>query len=208
MPGVTPARPYVLRENDGESLWFLGNLVTLKVTGAQTRGRITVAEFLNPAGFAPPLHRHLDEDEMFYLLSRYRGVQLRRAGIPGRAGRLRPVAGRVAAHLPRGRAGAAAGPADHHPAGLRELRRRGRRARPRTPPPRPPTSRPCRPRPRRRAACHRSARPAPAALTAALPIKATAPGPALVQRLASGLPPSRASADLSISQAVTAMPGP
>ena len=69
MPGITPTRPYVLRENEGESLWFLGNLVTLKATGAQTRGRITVAEFLNPAGFAPPLHRHLDEDEMFYLLS-------------------------------------------------------------------------------------------------------------------------------------------
>ena len=62
-------RPYVRRQAEGDTLWFLGNLVTLKATGAETRGRITVAEFVNPPGFAPPLHRHLEEDEMFYLLS-------------------------------------------------------------------------------------------------------------------------------------------
>ena len=61
--------PYVLRPEEGEALWFLGNLVTLKATRAQTRGRLTVVEFLNPAGFAPPLHRHLVEDEMFHVLS-------------------------------------------------------------------------------------------------------------------------------------------
>jgi mannose-6-phosphate isomerase-like protein (cupin superfamily) len=66
---VTGRGPYVRREHEGESLWFLGNLVTLKATGAETRGRLTVAEFLNPPGFAPPLHRHLEEDEMFYVLS-------------------------------------------------------------------------------------------------------------------------------------------
>lgn len=65
----TTTTPYVLRADEGEALWFLGNLVTLKTTGAQTRGQLTVAEFLNPAGFAPPLHRHLAEDEMFYVLS-------------------------------------------------------------------------------------------------------------------------------------------
>jgi mannose-6-phosphate isomerase-like protein (cupin superfamily) len=63
------ARPYILREHDGEALWFLGNLVTVKATGAQTRGQLTIAEFLNPPGFAPPLHRHLVEDELFYVLS-------------------------------------------------------------------------------------------------------------------------------------------
>lgn len=62
-------RPYVSREGDGEALWFLGNLVTLKTTGAQTRGKLTVAEFVNPPGFAPPLHRHTEEDECFYILS-------------------------------------------------------------------------------------------------------------------------------------------
>ncbi|HEY7225310.1 MAG TPA: quercetin 2,3-dioxygenase [Micromonosporaceae bacterium] len=64
-----PTRPYVLHEGEGEALWFLGSLVTVKATGAQTRGRLTVVEFVNPPGFAPPLHRHLDEDELFYVLS-------------------------------------------------------------------------------------------------------------------------------------------
>ena len=61
--------PYLRRQDEGEALWFLGNLVTIKAAGEQTHGRVTVVEFLNPAGFAPPLHRHLDEDEMFYVLS-------------------------------------------------------------------------------------------------------------------------------------------
>jgi len=62
-------RPYVLGSDEGQALWFLGNLVTIKTAGAQTRGRLTVAEFLNPPGFAPPVHRHREEDEMFYVLS-------------------------------------------------------------------------------------------------------------------------------------------
>jgi len=64
-----PTSPYVLRADEGEAIWFSGNLVTIKTGGAQTRGRLTVAESLNPAGFAPPLHRHLVEDEMFHVLS-------------------------------------------------------------------------------------------------------------------------------------------
>lgn len=62
------AAPYVLTADQGEALWFLGNLVTLKATGEHTGGGLTVAEFVNPPGFAPPLHRHLVEDEMFYVL--------------------------------------------------------------------------------------------------------------------------------------------
>ena len=62
-------RPYVRREGEGEPLWFLGNLVTVKTTSADTRGRLTLVEFLNPAGFAPPLHRHREEDELFYIIS-------------------------------------------------------------------------------------------------------------------------------------------
>ncbi|RKN50880.1 cupin domain-containing protein [Micromonospora endolithica] len=62
-------QPYVRRSDQGTPYWFLGNLVTLKAAGADTGGRLTVAEFLNPPGFAPPLHRHQVEDEMFYVIS-------------------------------------------------------------------------------------------------------------------------------------------
>jgi mannose-6-phosphate isomerase-like protein (cupin superfamily) len=56
--------PTLVPDGDGEALWFLGNLVTTKVTGDQT-----VVEFVNPPGFGPPLHRHRVEDEVFYVLS-------------------------------------------------------------------------------------------------------------------------------------------
>ena len=59
----------VLRPDEGTAYWFLGSLVTVKVAGDQTRGRLTVIDFLNPPGFAPPVHRHLKEDECFYVLS-------------------------------------------------------------------------------------------------------------------------------------------
>lgn len=66
---LTPGSPYVLHADEGEAVWFLGNLATFKATAAQTGGALTVAHVVNPPGFAPPLHRHLVEDEMFYLLS-------------------------------------------------------------------------------------------------------------------------------------------
>jgi quercetin dioxygenase-like cupin family protein len=69
MTAPTTPRPRLLHPDEGDALWFLGNLVTVKATGADTGGRATVVEFLNPPGFAPPLHRHTVEDEMFLLLS-------------------------------------------------------------------------------------------------------------------------------------------
>jgi mannose-6-phosphate isomerase-like protein (cupin superfamily) len=86
MTQPTTVAPYLLGPDEGQALWFLGNLATVKAAGAQTRGRVTVAEFLNPAGFAPPLHRHLAEDEMFYVLSgtaEFRCGQERFAAGPG-----------------------------------------------------------------------------------------------------------------------------
>ncbi|MFN3600050.1 MAG: cupin domain-containing protein [Dietzia sp.] len=64
-----PATGSVLHPAEGTAYWFSGSLVTVKVAGAQTRGRLTVIDFLNPPGFAPPVHRHLKEDECFYVLS-------------------------------------------------------------------------------------------------------------------------------------------
>lgn len=65
---TTTRRPRVMSRDEGEALWFLGNLVTVKATGRDTGDRVTVVEFLNPPGFAPPLHRHRQEDEMFLVL--------------------------------------------------------------------------------------------------------------------------------------------
>lgn len=48
MLNLVQGRPYMLSATEGDAWWFLGNLVTVKATGAQTRGRLTVVEFVNP----------------------------------------------------------------------------------------------------------------------------------------------------------------
>jgi len=63
-----PPAPRLWRDGEGEALWFLGNFLTVKVGGEQSRGRLTVIDFVNPPGFAPPLHRHEHEEEVFYVL--------------------------------------------------------------------------------------------------------------------------------------------
>jgi hypothetical protein len=48
------AQPYVLGPQEGDAFAFLGSLFTVKATGTQTGGAVSVAEFVNPPGFAPP----------------------------------------------------------------------------------------------------------------------------------------------------------
>ena len=50
-----------------ESLWFLGTLARMKLSGQHTGGRFGLWEGVLPHGAAPPLHSH-PQDETFYLL--------------------------------------------------------------------------------------------------------------------------------------------
>jgi quercetin dioxygenase-like cupin family protein len=59
---------YVLRADEGTHVWFLDTRMSVKAGGEQTNGAFTFLEWLAPAGFGPPLHRHDREDEAFYLL--------------------------------------------------------------------------------------------------------------------------------------------
>jgi len=51
---------------EGEHIWFLGSLVTIKVPGRAVEGRCTLIEFLMPRGISPPVHSH-PADETFTL---------------------------------------------------------------------------------------------------------------------------------------------
>jgi quercetin dioxygenase-like cupin family protein len=80
-PGPTPARPQgehmtttsttvapiAHGPGEGEALWFLGTLVTIKSSAATTDGRVGVIENLAPRGSGSPLHVHRNEDEWFYV---------------------------------------------------------------------------------------------------------------------------------------------
>ena len=60
--------PVLIARDEGERFHFLNTLHTAKITGEQTDGTLTAVEFLAPRNFGPPLHRHVAEDELFYIL--------------------------------------------------------------------------------------------------------------------------------------------
>ena len=60
--------PIALRQDEGESLWFLGVLATIKASSETTDGRVAVIEHLAPQGAGSPLHVHHNEDEWFYVI--------------------------------------------------------------------------------------------------------------------------------------------
>ena len=58
----------VVAAGEGEALWMLNTLMTVKATSEDTGGRFSLLEqVVTPAG-NPPLHVHSHEDEAFYLL--------------------------------------------------------------------------------------------------------------------------------------------
>jgi mannose-6-phosphate isomerase-like protein (cupin superfamily) len=63
----TPVAEQQVVSGRGETLWFLGTLVRVKLDGRQTAGRFALLEIALPRGAAPPLHSH-PQDETFYIL--------------------------------------------------------------------------------------------------------------------------------------------
>jgi len=49
---------------EGEHLWFLGTLATIRVPGEASDGRFALIEFLFPRHASPPLHTH-PQDESY-----------------------------------------------------------------------------------------------------------------------------------------------
>src|ERR687894_3016007 len=62
------SRIFAHEPGEGEALWLIGMLATIKATKEQTGGQYTLVEVLAPDGFASPLHVHHFEDEGFYIL--------------------------------------------------------------------------------------------------------------------------------------------
>ena len=63
----TALGPVALNKDEGEALWFLGVLATIKASSETTDGRVAVIEHLAPQGAGSPLHVHHNEDEWFYV---------------------------------------------------------------------------------------------------------------------------------------------
>jgi quercetin dioxygenase-like cupin family protein len=52
---------------EGEHLWFLGTLATIRLPGEASEGRYALIEFLFPRHASPPLHTH-PQDESYIVL--------------------------------------------------------------------------------------------------------------------------------------------
>ena len=52
---------------EGEQLWFLGTLATIRIPGEAVDGRFALIEFLFPRDASPPLHTH-PQDESYVVL--------------------------------------------------------------------------------------------------------------------------------------------
>lgn len=61
-------KPIAQRHDEGEAVWFLGTLATIRASADTTAGRVSVIEHLSPAGSGSPLHVHSREDEWFYVI--------------------------------------------------------------------------------------------------------------------------------------------
>lgn len=66
---ASEARPTVALPGDGEPRWYRDRLVDLRLTGAETGGRVSLVEIEMPAGSDTPLHRQRFDDETLYVLS-------------------------------------------------------------------------------------------------------------------------------------------
>ena len=61
-------RGYALAHDEGEAFWLLGMLQTVKMSKADTGGRLGLLEIVVPPGHGSPWHVHPEEDEWFYVL--------------------------------------------------------------------------------------------------------------------------------------------
>lgn len=62
------SRVSVVRAEDRENLWFMGDLIQPIITTQMTEGRFQMSLTHAKAESEPPLHEHDAEDEIFYIL--------------------------------------------------------------------------------------------------------------------------------------------
>jgi quercetin dioxygenase-like cupin family protein len=54
--------------DSNKPLWFLDSLAYIRVAARDGVDGLSVIEFLHPQGSSPPLHIHLEEDELFHVM--------------------------------------------------------------------------------------------------------------------------------------------
>jgi quercetin dioxygenase-like cupin family protein len=69
MATIAATRPYALPADTGlADVWWKTGRVRIKASGAETGGRFSQVETVDPAGTATPMHLHVNEEEAFFVL--------------------------------------------------------------------------------------------------------------------------------------------
>ena len=63
-----PCTPAILTPEVQQAVWFLGALVRVRASGEATAGSLDVLEHQGGRGYSSPLHRHLAQEETFFVL--------------------------------------------------------------------------------------------------------------------------------------------
>jgi len=63
-----PGTPAILASQVQQAVWFMGALVRVRASGENTAGCLDVLEHKGERGYSSPLHRHLAEEETFFVL--------------------------------------------------------------------------------------------------------------------------------------------
>lgn len=63
-----PGTPAILTPEVQQAVWFLGALVRVRASGEATAGSLDVLEHQGERGYSSPLHRHLAQEETFFVL--------------------------------------------------------------------------------------------------------------------------------------------
>lgn len=82
----TPHGAHTRGPEEGEAIWFLGQLFVVKASAEDTRGEFALTELRSPMGPAAPLHVQPREDETFYVLEGHATFHVDGREIPAAAG--------------------------------------------------------------------------------------------------------------------------
>ena len=68
--GDTPEQidPAMLPSEVQQAVWFLGSLVRIRASGRDTAGRLALLEHHAERGYGSPVHRHLADEETFFVI--------------------------------------------------------------------------------------------------------------------------------------------
>jgi quercetin dioxygenase-like cupin family protein len=60
--------PAILSPEAQQAVWFLGSLARIRASGNDTAGRLALLEHHAERGYGSPVHRHLADEETFFVL--------------------------------------------------------------------------------------------------------------------------------------------